>query len=178
MTLWGENAVTLIDQQDRCIVCENVSPPSAQRGISRLTGLKSKATYQPVLLEYNNENGGTGPSAPYGISKASVIYEYQTHINGTMGICALFQDFLPEKCGPIGYASAGGMMVQSDWNCGYVYHDLPRDSKGNLTMTGNSIQSWIDSRRIPSDLLFPAHVGRFKAWKKIHPRGCFHADST
>ena len=159
-------SVTILDQQDRAIECKK-SDVKPTRGVSILTGKKSNAAYQPVLIEYNNENGGINSSIPYGISAASIVYEYQTNTNGTMGISALFQDTLPSKVGPIGDASVGGAMVQNDWKCGYVYQDMPKDNEGNLTELGYSIQMWFASQNaLTSHVLYPANVGRFKAWKK------------
>ncbi len=162
-----QNMVTLIDQQDRMIECRTDSEVPVVCGKSPLTGESSREEYQPVLVEYNNENGGTGVTAPFGICKASLIYEYQMNTNGTMGICALFQDTLPEQAGPVADASVGGVMIQSDWQCGYVYHGIPAQPDGQPSVLGASIRNWLDNTGTSrKGVLFPADVGRFKAWKK------------
>ena len=166
------NALTLIDQQDRLIMPVDSKEPKTKKGISQVTGLKSDEDYQPVLVEINNENGGVFATAPKGILKASVIYEYQTSTNGTMGLCALFQDSLPEKAGPVGNASIGGLLIQDDWKCGYVYNDIALAPDGSETELSYSMKSWIDKYDLTKKhLIFPANVPMTKEWKK-----CFKLD--
>lgn len=161
-----QNTITLIDQQDREIRVKE-EKITIKKGISTVTGLKSKATYHPVLVEFNNENGGIDASAPIGISDASIIYEYQISTNGVMGISALYQDTLPTNVGPLGNASIGGTMVQGDWKCPYVYQDVPRDTEGNMDGIGLSIYSlFILQKQKQGVQLFPSNVGRFKEWKQ------------
>lgn len=168
------NAITLIEQQDRLIECHPGKPVSVKRGFSQLTGLKNTESYQPVLVEFYNENGGVYATAPRGIGEASVIYEYQVSTNGQTGIAALFQDGLPERVGPIGDASVGGMLIQTDWNCGYVYHDLPLNADGTSSDLAYSLQSWIDSNAlVHGNDLFPANVSSVKEWKR-----CFYSDAS
>lgn len=168
-----KNSITIIDQQDRNIQYKETTP-KVNKNVSILTGKTSKSDFQPVLVEYNNENGGINSSVPYGINSASIIYEYQTNTNGTMGLCALFQDSTPSKVGPIGDASVGGAMVQNDWKCGYVFQDIPKDSDENLTELGYSIQLWFTGQGTTKEkVLFPANVASFKKWKKY-----LHEDIT
>lgn len=168
------NAITLIEQQDRLIECHPGKPVSVKRGISQLTGLKTTESYQPVLVEFYNVNGGVYATAPKGIGEASIIYEYQVNTNGQTGIAALFQDGLPERVGPIGDASVGGMMIQTDWDCGYVYHDLPSNVDGTYSNLAYSLQAWIDSNALIHGIdLFPANVSSVKEWKR-----CFYSDAS
>lgn len=167
----ADNSLTLIEQQDRCIQYEK-KEIRAKRNISKVTGLKSKEAFQPILVELCNENAGAGTTMPKGIGKASVVYEYQTNTNGTMGLCALFQDEIPESAGPVGYATVGGLMVQDEWDCAYVYHDIP-DSEKNPELA-LSIQNWIAENGLHGEhMLYPANVGSFKEWKY-----CFTEDQS
>ncbi len=170
----NRNAITLLEQQDRKIECKQDQNEKAIRGLSLLTGEKSSEAFQPVLVELNNENGGVYATAPYGISKASVIYEYQMNTSGVMGMCALFQDELPENAGPVGNASAGGLLIQSDWNCGYVYSDIPRKSDRTEGELGYSVRKWMEVRELERrHLVFPAAVSAVKEWA-----GCFTRDQS
>ena len=167
----GRNAITLLEQQDRRIECRESRDDKPQKGVSLLTGLKSTEPFQPVLVELNNENGGIFVTAPYGISRASVIYEYQVNTNGTMGLCALFQDEMPEDVGPVGNASVGGLLIQSDWDCGYVYNDIPRNPDGSESELGYSIRMWMEQRSLEQGhRLFPAEVSSVKEWKSLFRR--------
>ena len=161
------NAITLVDQQDRNIEISGEAVPSVPKGISPMTGKKSGAEdYQPVLVEFNNENGGVYATAPKGITKASLIYEYQMTTNGTTGICAVFQDELP-KAGPVGNASVGGLLVQNDWKCGYVYQAIPKNTDGTVSELGYSIQNWIDLHDLPfRHVIFPGDASKTKEWKR------------
>lgn len=162
-----QNAITLIDQADRRIKVADSKVPSVKRGISPVTGEANENSYQPVLVEFNNENGGVWATAPRGITKASVIYEYQMTTNGTTGICAIFQDYLPSMAGPVGNASIGGVLIQDDWKCGYVYNDIPKEIDGQLSELGYSIQTWIENHDLQrAHLTYPANVSRTKEWKK------------
>ena len=161
-----QNAITLIDQPDRQIEIKDEKIPSVKKGISLVTGKQSKVSYQPVLVEFNNENGGIYATAPKGITKASVIYEYQMLTNGTMGISAIFQDDLV-PAGPVGNASVGGLLIQNDWNCGYVYQAIPTNADGSVSELGYSIQNWIDSYSLVfKRVLFPGDASKTKEWKK------------
>lgn len=161
------NALTLIDQQDRQIECDAKAKPFDKRGYSCVTGTKSSEKYLPLLVEYNNENGGIEATAPEGITKANVIYEYQTSTNGAMGLCAIFQDELPSSVGPVGNASVGGLLIQNDWQCGYVYQAIPANTDGTVSELGYSIQNWIDSHDLtPGRALFPGDVSKTKAWMR------------
>lgn len=163
------NDLTLIEQQDRSIRYEKNESPK-KKNISLVTGLKTDRPFQPLLVELCNENAGAGTAMPKGIGKASVIFEYQTNTNGTMGLCALFQDEIPETVGPVGYASAGGLMIQDEWDCAYVYQDVP-ESTPELA---SSIQNWISERKLTErHMLYPANVGSFKEW-----RYCFAEDRS
>ncbi len=160
------NALTLIDQQDREIEVKKGKDPAVKKGVSQVTGQKSDASYQPVLVEFNNENGGIYATAPKGITKASVIYEYQISTNGTMGLSAIYQDELPAKVGPVGNATIGGLLIEDDWKCGYVYNSIPTAADGSVSELGYSMQTWIDRYDLMrKHLLFPANVPRTKEWK-------------
>lgn len=162
------NAITLIEQQDRQVVWKQEKDPAVRRRISSVTGLKSNATYLPMLIELNNENGGVYVTSPSGISEASVIYEYQTNLNGQMGLCALFQDSTPTKVGPIGNASVGGLLVQAEWGCPYVYSDIPAGKNGEESELGYSIRQWMDSKELSKRRLsYPGKVSSVKAWKRF-----------
>lgn len=161
------NAITLIDQQDREIQVKKTKDPAVKKGVSQITGLKSTEAYQPVLVEFNNENGGIYATAPKGITKASVIYEYQTSTNGTMGMSAIFQDDLPKSVGPIGNATIGGLLVEDDWKCGYIYNSIPTEADGSVSELGYSMQTWIDRYDLMKrHLIYPANVSKTKEWKK------------
>lgn len=161
------NAITLIDQPDRKIEVKKDKVPALKRGLSTVTGVKNENSFQPVLVEINNENGGVWATAPRGITEASVIYEYQMSTNGTTGICALFQDSLPAMAGPVGNASIGGVLIQDDWKCGYVYNDIPKEPDGEVSELGYSIETWIERHNLlRSHLAYPANVSRIKEWKK------------
>lgn len=163
-----KNSITLIDLPDREIEVKPGKPPAIRRNISQVTGLKNSESYQPILVEFNNENGGVFATAPQGITKASVIYEYQTSTNGTMGISALFQDEFPETVGPIGNATIGGVLLQDDWKCGYVYNDIPSGADGEVTELGYSIQMWMDNHDLAKNhLAFQANVSKTKEWKQF-----------
>lgn len=167
----GRNAITLLEQQDRGIECRENRDEKPRKGISLVTGLKSAEPFQPVLVELNNENGGVFATAPYGISKASVIYEYQMSTNGTMGLCALFQDEAPENVGPVGNASVGGLLIQSDWDCGYVFNDIPHNPDGSESELGYSIRMWMEQRSLEQNRrVFPAEVSSVKEWKHLFRR--------
>lgn len=160
------NAITLVDQEDRMIEIVDSTVPAVPRNISRVTGEKSDAEYQPVLVECNNENGGIEFFAPKGITKASVIYEYQKSTDGSTGICALFHDELP-VAGPVGNASVGGLLIQDDWKCGYVYQAIPTNTDGTVSDLGYSIQNWIDIHGLAlKHVLFPGDASRTKEWKR------------
>lgn len=161
------NALTLIDQPDREITVIPPRKSMIKKGISQVTGRKSNESYQPVLVEINNENGGVYATAPKGITKASVIYEYQVSTNGTMGICTLFQDDLPASVGPVGNASIGGLLIEDDWKCGYVYHGIPTEADGSVSELGYSMQSWIERYDLAKKhLVYPANVSKNKEWKR------------
>ena len=163
----NRNSLTLIDQQDRQVEIKPAKEVKTKNGVSILTGEKSKESFQPVLVELNNENGGVFSIAPEGITQASIIYEYQVYTNGTTGMCALFQDKLPSSVGPIGNASVGGVLIQSDWNCGYVFNDIPQNSDGTVSELGYSIQQWMDTNGLSNGItLFPASASIVKEWKK------------
>ena len=160
------NAITLIEQQDRRIECHPGKPSTVKKGYSPITGEKCSENFQPILVEFYNENGGVYATAPRGITEADVIYEYLVNTNGQTGICALFQDHLPSCVGPVGDASVGGMMAQAEWNCGYVYHDLPAHPDGSVSDLGYSLQAWIDNCGLTAGLdIFPANVSNVKEWK-------------
>ena len=163
----NRNALTLIDQQDRAIVPKETKQQKTKNGISIITGEKSKDSFQPVLVEINNENGGIFSVAPEGITEASILYEYQVYTNGVTGLCALFQDKFPASVGPIGNASVGGLMIQNDWQCGYVFNSIPTNADGTVSELGYSIQMWLQSNGIADgQLVFPASASKVKEWKK------------
>ena len=163
----NRNALTLIDQQDRAIVPKETKQQKTKNGISIITGEKSKESFQPVLVEINNENGGIFSVAPEGITEASILYEYQVYTNGVTGLCALFQDKFPASVGPIGNASVGGLMIQNDWQCGYVFNSIPTNADGTVSELGYSIQMWLQSNGITDgQLVFPASASKVKEWKK------------
>lgn len=170
----NRNSLTLIDQQDRNITPKTQKQKKVKNGISILTGEKSKESYQPVLVEINNENGGIFSVAPEGITQATILYEYQVYTNGTTGLCALFQDELPTSVGPIGNASVGGVLIQNDWKCGYVFNNIPTNQDGTVSELGYSIQMWLQSNNlVDGQQIFPASASKVKDWKKY-----FRADES
>ena len=163
----NRNSLTLIDQQDRNVVPKEQKQKKTKNGVSILTGEKSKESFQPVLVEINNENGGIFSVAPEGITEATILYEYQIYTNGTTGLCALFQDNLPESVGPIGNASVGGLLIQNDWKCGYVFNSIPTEKDGTISELGYSIQMWLKSNNlVDGQQVFPASASKVKDWKK------------
>lgn len=161
------NAITLLEQQDRRVEWKPESKVSVKKGISPVTGLKSSASYNPVLVELNNENGGVYVTAPTGITEADFIYEYQTKTDGSMGMCALFNSAVPDNVGPMGNASVGGILLQSEWGCGYVYTKIPTEQDGSVSELGYSISSWISNAGLaPGSDIFPGDVSSVKGWKK------------
>ncbi len=82
-------------------------------------------------------------------------------------MCALFQDELPKTVGPVGNASIGGLLIEDDWKCGYVYHGIPTEADGSISELGYSMQAWIERYDlVRKHLVYPANVSKTKEWKK------------
>jgi len=78
--------------------------------------------YYPALVQIDNEEGGTGVYAPWYASYADVIYETPLRSNGATRMVMLFNDILPEYCGPCRSLRAHHIALQAEWGCVYVFH--------------------------------------------------------
>ncbi len=131
---------------------------------SPTTGLSWTGTYQPMLVQIDNDNGGIGARAPWGASDADIIYETPLHKGGYTRLSFLFSDVIPESVGPVRSARITHVELREEWDAGFLFY-------GGQPSDGTSIYSaFSKTRASKKGVLFDGTASMSKPWKRYYTR--------
>lgn len=172
-------AETVIDtDEDRGIVLREVGRNTVPEGISPTTGLPFSdmeqpegftgqaitGRYMPMLVQIDNNEGGTNRMSPWGVNYADIIYETPLHRYGSTRMTFLFSNLIPDSVGPVRSARIGHVWMQREWNCGFLFYGFQEHEKANVSTEFSKYH--LNS----SGLLFSGTVSEHKPWKKYYTR--------
>lgn len=138
-TAAAENIVC--DTTDRQIMVRTLQPDGTLadnpviEGVSSVTGLPWEGRYMPVLCQIDNTDGGIGARAPWGASKASIVYEAPLNRNGANRMTFLFADEMPEFAGPVRSARPVHLYLRQEWGGGLAHWGGPDSNTYGLKKT-------------------------------------------
>ena len=152
----------------------------AEEGISPTTGLPLSeraelaeegwagyavtGRYQPMLVQVDNTNSGSGEIAPWGVYYADIVYEFPLASNGVTRLSVLFSDLMPTAVGPMRSARVGAVWTLAEWDAGFMYY-------GYQAIRGSSVPD--ELTRIGAkvnEVRFNGTDGTNKPWKQYYSR--------
>lgn len=172
-------AETTIDPNaDRGIVLREVGRNQPVEGVSPTTGLPFSdmekpegfagqavtGRYMPMLVQIDNNEGGTDRMSPWGVNYADIIYETPLHRSGSTRLTFLFSNLIPDSVGPVRSARIGHVWMQREWNCGFLFYGYQEHEKANVALEFSKYH--LNS----TGLLFSGTVSEHKPWKKYYTR--------
>jgi len=133
-------------------------------GESTTTGLPWTGTYQPMLVQIDNDNGGIGERAPWGASNADIIYETPLHKGGYTRLSFFFSDVIPESVGPVRSARVTHVEIREEWDAGFLFY-------GGQPSDGTSISAaFRKTGANKKGVLFDGTASESRPWKKFYQR--------
>lgn len=164
------NAELLAGEADRKIQpkCQNADGSYNDNpiipGVSPTTGREWSDYYQPMLVQIDNTDGGTGVRSPWGALDADVIYETPLHKIGATRMSFLFSDNIPYSVGPVRSARVGHCWLREEWEAGFCFY-------GSQELPGSSCNAvFRETGADKKGVIFSGIVGSGKPWARYYTR--------
>lgn len=168
--LGNAEAKVLVNEADRKIVGTGRNADGSYNdnpiidGISPTTGREWSGYYQPMLVQIDNTDGGTGVRSPWGAHDADIIYESPLHKIGATRMSFLFSDNVPFSAGPVRSARVGHCWLREEWEAGFCFY-------GSQELEGSSCNAvFRETGADKKGVIFSGIVGAGKPWARYYNR--------